>query len=138
MLERIVQGVLVFRKRERHGLKGPNPSSLLRSYYFLSKIIFRNENIQFSGPNFFLFLILPMTRRLFRRIVGVLIIHTCGVLGKPEVAGSNSAVGHHFQHIFRHLLTNSCFLKNKNGFPTKIKVFSRRSLFLKSILFRRN
>ena len=55
----------------------------------------RNENIQSSSLSFFSFLILPMTRKIIYRAVGVLYnTYAWGVTAvrKPEVEGSNLAV----------------------------------------------
>ena len=64
-------------------------------FCFPSKILFRKQNFHFSGRSFFFVLILPMTRRIVCRIVGVLsntYVWVVNATEKPEAVGANSAM----------------------------------------------
>ena len=81
------------------------------------EIFFRKENIHFRSRSFFLFLEVPMARRLFVSTESLVscIIHVATVtaVGNPEVAGSIAAVDHKF-HILKVIVKTFLFHKNKN------------------------
>ena len=61
---------------------------LIFYYYFLPKIFFRKENIQFSNSRFLLFLKLPMTRKVQVCRVGVLYDTSIACQRGSEAGGS--------------------------------------------------
>ena len=72
----------------------------------------RMENIQSTSRSFFIFLKLPMTRRVQAAESWVsCILHVSGVneVGKPEILGSNPTVGQFFSQNFQTIVSTFLF-----------------------------